>query len=92
MGVSDKTPDEFADHTKCRLGLWYYQGERHQNFLKLSGFSDIGRPHKAVHQSGLSALTNFKTGDGVVALNNLAKMEDASMGVLHALSRLANAL
>ncbi|OUR91187.1 hypothetical protein A9Q85_00475 [Cycloclasticus sp. 44_32_T64] len=70
MGVSDKTPDEFADHTKCRLGLWYYQDEGNQDFSKLSGISDIERPHKAVHQSGLSALTKFKAGDGVAALND----------------------
>lgn len=92
MGVSDKAADEFADHTKCRLGQWYYQGEGHKNFSKLSGFREVERPHKAVHQSGLSALMKFKEGDGVAALNDLAKMEEASMQVLSALSRLAGSL
>jgi len=92
MGVSDKMPKDFADHTMCRLGQWYYQGEGHQNFSRLSGFSGVEKPHKAVHQSGLVALTKLKTGKNEEALQYLAVMEQESMGVLRALTDLANGL
>lgn len=92
MGVSDKMPNDFADHTMCRLGQWYYQGEGHQNFSRLNGFAGVEKPHKAVHQSGLSALTKFKAGKSAEALKDLSAMETASMEVLQALSNLAGAL
>jgi len=92
MGVSDKMPEDFADHTVCRLGQWYYQGEGHQNFSRLSGFSDVEKPHKAVHQSGLVALTKLKAGKNEEALKHLEIMEQESMGVLRALTDLADGL
>jgi len=92
MGVSDKMPKDFVDHTMCRLGQWYYQGEGHQNFSRLRGFSGIEKPHKAVHQSGLVALTKLKAGKKGEALQDLAIMEQESMEVLRALTDLANGL
>jgi hypothetical protein len=31
LGMSDKGPEDFADHTLCRLGKWFYQGEGAEN-------------------------------------------------------------
>jgi len=92
MGVSEKSANDFADHTMCRLGQWYYQGEGHQNFSRLSGFSGVEQPHKAVHQSGLAALTKLNAGKNTEALEDLATMEEASMEVLQALATLADGL
>lgn len=92
MGVSDKTPNDFADHTMCRLGQWYYKGEGRQEFSKLGGFTAIEAPHKAVHQSGLSALVNLQAGKQQEALKELSAMENASMNVLIALNDLSGAL
>jgi uncharacterized protein YukE len=91
MGVSTKSPSDFADHTACRLGQWYYQGEGHENYSKITGFNDIESPHKSVHQSGLSALTKLQEGQTQAALIDLAKMEDSSMDVLQSLSQLSSA-
>ena len=88
MGLSDKASSEFSDHTTCRLGKWYYQGDGQQSFSKLSGYRDIEKPHKEVHQYGLDALKKLDSGDIVEALTNLEKMENQSMEVLRVLSGL----
>ncbi|MEO1896575.1 MAG: methyl-accepting chemotaxis protein, partial [Cycloclasticus sp.] len=92
MGVSEKSANDFADHTTCRLGQWYYQGEGNKNFSRLSGFSDVERPHKMVHEFGLSALKKLQTGKTRESLEDLSSMEAASMDVLVALNNLAEAL
>jgi len=92
MGVSKKPASEFANHTMCRLGKWYYEGEGKNNFSKKPGFLLIEKPHKEVHQNGLEALNQLKAGNADVALQNLTKMEQASMGVLQALSELSEQL
>ncbi len=92
MGVSEKSPDEFADHTFCRLGQWYYQGEGYHNFSKLDGYAAIESPHKSVHQFGLSALRNLQNGSVLSSLKDLEKMEQASLDVLNALSYLADSI
>ncbi len=90
MGVSDKGPDDFADHTRCRLGKWYYEGEGHSCFSQLSGYRELEAPHRAVHRHALEALAQFTDGNTATALQELEGMEQASMEVLHCLEQMAS--
>ncbi|RMG27580.1 MAG: chemotaxis protein [Gammaproteobacteria bacterium] len=91
MGVSDKHLDEFADHTHCRLGKWYYEGEGRDCFSKLPGYEEMEAPHQRVHHHGIECLANFKSGDMEAAIASLREMETASMEVLDCLERMAQA-
>ena len=89
MGLSPKTPGDFASHTGCRLGKWYYEGDGKQCFSQLPGYAEIENPHKAVHQYGVAAVTHFHAGElaqGVAAIHD---MEQASFKVLEHLEHLA---
>lgn len=92
MGVSDKNPDEFSDHTRCRLGKWYYEGEGHACFSKLAGFRELEEPHRAVHRHALEALAQHCDGNVDNALRELESMEEASMAVLQCLENMAVAV
>ena len=89
MGQSHKTMPDFADHTMCRLGKWYYQGEGSQQYSHTGNFRALESPHVAVHQNGLSALDAFDQGDTTEAMLHLDRMEKASAEVLERLSSLA---
>jgi len=89
MGASQKRPDDFAAHTGCRLGKWYYEGEGRECFSLLDGYRALEAPHINVHKSGKEALERLRLGDfdGGVAL--LEHMEAASDDVLSCLERMA---
>ena len=87
-GKSDKTAKDFADHTECRLGKWYYQGEGFEHWSHLSSFKKIEAPHKRVHDGGLAALEKTAQNDLPGALTHLHDMEVASQDVLNLLSRM----
>ena len=89
MGISDKGADDFAGHTSCRLGKWYYEGEGKDCFSQLPGYREIEPPHVSVHRHGKAAIEFFKNRNFTAALDNLEKMEEASMGVLQELDRMA---
>lgn len=89
MGILSKSPEDFASHTTCRLGKWYYHGEGHDCFSRLSGYREMEKPHIAVHQHGMDALHLYHAGNLRGALNELRAMEQASMDVLAALERMA---
>ena len=89
MGQSDKQLGDFADHARCRLGKWYYEGEGRASYSGLPGYRDIEAPHQRFHAAGLAALrAHFERSDerGFIAI---ADMEAASMDVLAALDRIA---
>lgn len=88
LGLSNKPADEFADHTMCRLGKWYYQGEGSTKYSTLPQFKKLESPHTSVHQNGISALKSMSQGDKKEAINYLEKMEHASRMVLDLLSSL----
>jgi len=88
-GLSQKTRGEFADHTACRLGKWYYQGEGRECYSRLPGYREIEAAHIAVHENGIGALERFWADQPDEALARLAKMESASMTVLDELDRMA---
>lgn len=89
FGLSQKTISDFAQHTQCRLGKWYYEGEGRECFSQLTGYREMEDPHKHVHQSAIEALTAYADGRTDMLLNSLAKMEEASLRVLANLEKMA---
>ena len=89
MGISDKTGNDFAAHTSCRLGKWYYEGDGKACFSQLPGYREIEPPHVGVHRYGKAAVEFFRNGNYGQALENLELMESASMTVLQELDRMA---
>jgi hypothetical protein len=89
MCQSHKTPSDFADHAHCRLGVWYYTGEGHNCFSRLSGFSEMEAPHKRFHDSGIAAIRHLHDGDLARGFEAINEMEKASMDVLASLERIA---
>lgn len=91
FGSSEKQPDDFASHSMCRLGKWYYEGEGKQYFSSLDGYQAMEKPHAAVHQFGREAVRKFYEGDFSGGMQSIAQMEGMSMEVLSCLERMANA-
>ncbi|MDD3483249.1 methyl-accepting chemotaxis protein [Azovibrio restrictus] len=91
IGVSDKKPEDFANHCMCRLGKWYYEGEGKQCFSRLDGYVAMEKPHIAVHQHGREAIQKLYAGDFQGGTESVALMEAASMDVLECLERMARA-
>lgn len=89
LGMSDKTIGDFADHTLCRLGNWYYKGEGAENYKALSSFRSLEAPHVAVHQNGISALDALNENNPQEATKYLERMEHTSEQVLKYLSALS---
>jgi len=90
LGISSKQPGEFAPHTGCRLGKWYYEGEGHGCFSKLPGYKDIEPPHKAFHAQGLAAVEHYYAGEIEKGLEKIKEMEASSLHVLQELTHLAD--
>ena len=89
MRVSQKTAADFASHTACRLGKWYYEGEGRDCFSRLDGYSQMETPHQAVHRNGREALEKLYDGQFDAGLDLLNSMESASVEVLACLERMA---
>jgi len=89
MGLLQKQPDELAEHTSCRLGKWYYEGEGKACFSRLDGYRGMEDPHAQVHRWGREALALYRAGNFAGAVDAVARMEDASSGVLDCLERMA---
>ena len=89
FGLSDKGASDLAAHTGCRLGKWYYEGEGRTLYGKLPGYRDIETPHKEVHAFGKEALTLRLSGEIRAAVQAIARMEKASIGVVNGLEKMA---
>jgi hypothetical protein len=89
MGLLQKQPDELAEHTSCRLGKWYYEGEGKACFSRLDGYRGMEDPHAQVHRWGREALALYRSGNFAGAVDAVARMEEASSGVLDCLERMA---
>lgn len=88
-GVSNKSIDDFSDHTMCRLGQWY-SNEGASKFHSVSAYKQLEEPHKAVHRYGVEALALLTEGNKEQAVQYLSKMEQASQSVMRHLDDLAN--
>ncbi len=91
LGLSDKGPDDFASHTACRLGKWYFEGDGKASFSKLPGYRELDPPHQRVHAHGKEAVRAFHEGDLDTGIAAIAQMEDASIEVLNHLETMAAA-
>jgi len=89
MGHSHKGIDDFAGHTACRLGKWYYEGDGKDCFSRLSGYREVEAPHIEVHRAGRAALEAHAAGDVEATLREVRAMEDASIAVIEQLDRMA---
>ena len=90
FGLSTKTADQLLPHTQCRLGKWYYGGEGHDCFSKLPGYAELEQPHINVHQAAMEALIAHADSNSSSMLNQLGRMEDASLQVLASLEKMAH--
>lgn len=90
LGMSNKSAQDFADHTMCRLGKWYYQGEGNTKYAAYDTFNKIEAPHADVHKNGLSALLAHSQGNDQEAVKKLTLMEKSSFKVVDLLSSLSN--
>lgn len=91
MGLSEKKAEDFASHTACRLGKWYYEGDGQKCFSKLPGYAETEPPHIQVHHHGHHAIEAYYRGDIPTAMQHLVSMEQASMDVFSNLERIASA-
>jgi hypothetical protein len=91
MGRSDKTEQDFASHTACRLGKWYYQGEGQHCFSRLPGYREIEAPHMQVHRHGTEAVRAVRGAQFDKAQAEIERMEAASLKVLDQLERMVTA-
>lgn len=73
--------DGLGDHTRCRLGKWYYEGQGKQKFSGLKSFTSLEKPHTDVHYFGNAALRAVNEDKHSEALEFLRKMEAASREV-----------
>lgn len=91
LGISARQPAEFSDHTSCRLGKWYYEGDGRKCFSELTGYRELESPHANVHRHGVAAVQRHQARDFAQSVAELAEMERASRKVLEELDRLAQA-
>jgi hypothetical protein len=91
-GTSGKTAHDLADHTQCRLGKWFYQGDGKNNYSKLTAFRALEKPHQLVHDSGKAALDALTANNPDKMLKALDTMESASEEVAIQLNNLESAI
>lgn len=89
LGQLEMRPEDVTSHRHCRLGKWYYEGEGHHCFSRLPGYRDVEAPHERVHRAALDALKHHGAGDHDAAIAAVGAMEQASLGVLENLERMA---
>lgn len=89
FGISDENISQFASHTACRLGKWYYEGEGKACFSQLPGYRELETPHKRVHDSALNALRAHADNNVPLLLEQVSIMESESLSVLQGLERMA---
>jgi len=89
FGLNGLTARDVSDHTACRLGRWYYDGDGARYCSRVPGFRDIDAPHAAVHRHGREALEALGAGNPVAGVEALGLMEAASVQVFDALERIA---
>lgn len=77
-----------TQHTQCRLGKWYFQGDGAKLFSHLHSFKSIDGPHKQVHDAGIAALAACQEQDQELMARHLAAMETASVTVVRSIDRL----
>ena len=90
FGLSTETAADFANHTTCRLGQWYYQGEGKNN-CHLHGYKEMNEPHLALHKYVDEVLTCHASGDRQGVVKAVQGLEQAGAKVIQALEQMATA-
>jgi len=85
---SQKEPPALADHTSCRLGKWYTQGDGYEKYRHLPAYRQLDAPHREVHENGFKAISAFHKGERKEMFAALSAMEDASSRVIALLTDL----
>ncbi len=76
----NKLTSDFASHTECRFGEWYYQGDGKQMFSHLPSYPKIEQPHMSVHKMIKEVLECLKKGDCLTKSQEVvAKFKSAEM-------------
>jgi len=91
MNLSNRQASDLSQHTHCRLGKWYFEGEGVDCFSQLPGYQEIATPHQTVHEQGAIAVDAFYEKDVGRTLAALNSMEQASMAVLNNLETMVQA-
>tara|TARA_B100000965_G_scaffold206777_1_gene172673 strand:+ start:993 stop:2321 length:1329 start_codon:yes stop_codon:yes gene_type:complete len=87
VGRARLDPDELADHHSCRLGKWY-DAIADAEIRNHPAYAAMAEPHKAVHDHGIQAARYYKDGNLEGALDEIAKVAEASQDVLKYLDEL----
>ncbi len=90
LGLNKKSAGDFTDHSQCRLGRWYYEGDGRKRYSSLRNFSQLETPHAAVHRAGQAAVETAQAGDCEGALVHLKEMEEQSEIVVDVLNAIAD--
>ncbi len=90
MNLSNKEENEISNHSSCRLGKWYYEGEGKLNFSKKVGYKELETPHANVHKFGKEAVKKYKEGNIIESIKYLNEMEKYSIIVIENLNKLTD--
>lgn len=80
-----------VDHTQCRLGKWYFEGEGKEDFADTQGYKKLDAYHAQVHNSANSLAQAIK--EKVQDLSEMvdqkiATMEQGSHGVVECINEM----
>lgn len=86
-------PEEFTDHTKCRLGKWYYQLET-QGFSKefVQIFQTLEKPHADLHKLAKNIIAKYNKGEKSGLERDYQLLKPISEEIRTTLNRLATLL
>lgn len=87
LGRDKIQPEDVADHTKCRLGRWYY-GEDRGTLRNDPVFRSLEEPHKFLHARAAEAVTAWNEGNEKEARRGIQEVVATSQDILAILSRL----
>ena len=74
IGNQPGNPDDFVDHTQCRLGKWYYSVGT-QVYGDSSSFKKMEQPHIRIHELGKEIALLHSNGDTVSARQKFDELE-----------------
>lgn len=87
VGREVLNPDELADHTCCRLGKWYY-AITEEKYTSHPSYKALEAPHVLVHKHGIQAARFYSDNQIDRALEEIMKVETASVDVIRYLDDL----
>ncbi len=89
---SQISQDEFVDHTKCRLGKWYYQLDSAElSDESRESFGRLEEPHAGLHRAAASVIRLFNSGRTKEAFDAYEECVPLSKRIVEILEHLANA-